>query len=257
MSPRSSHILIWTCVALLTLGLHAAALLWIALPKHPEPKQPAPPTRLDLSILQPAPPTPDPVAEPTPEPEPVQEPTPEPEPTPPPPPKIEPPVKPEPPKPDPAILKRQQEKAAAEQRERDLKAARDRALAKKRMDEKRAREKAARAAQAKRDAVAAAARKRAAEARRIATKPSTISRRKPSYPRSAIRAGHQGTTVLSITVGTNGRVTSVRISKSSGHTTLDNAAVSAARSWRFHPAKNGLGQPVPYTLSAPIPFKLQ
>jgi protein TonB len=125
------------------------------------------------------------------------------------------------------------------------------------MAEKRIREKSARAVKAKLDAQAAAARKRAAEAKRIATKPSIISRRKPTYPRSARRAGLQGTTTLTITIGTTGRVTSVRITKSSGHTTLDNAAVSAARSWKFKPAKNGLGQAVPYSMSAPVPFKLQ
>jgi protein TonB len=252
MSPRSSQPLIWICVALLTLGLHAAALLWITFPKHPEPKELEAPTRLDLSILQPTAAAPKPVPTPEPTPEPLPEPLPtppipepEPEPTPPPP-KVEPPVKPEPPKPDPAILKREQEKAA-----------RDREIAKKRMAEKRIREKAARAVKAKRDAQAAAARKRAAEAKRIATMPSVISRRKPTYPRSAQRAGLQGTTTLTITIGTTGRVTSVRISKSSGHTALDNAAVSAARTWRFKPAKNGLGQAVPYSMSAPVPFKLQ
>ena len=98
---------------------------------------------------------------------------------------------------------------------------------------------------------------RVAVARAIATKPTIIIRRKPTYPRSAQRAGLQGTTTLTITIGTTGRVTSVRIAKSSGHTALDNAAVSAARTWKFKPAKNGLGQAVPYSMSAPVPFKLQ
>lgn len=251
MFPRSSQPLIWICVALLTLGLHAAALLWITFPKHPEPKELVPPTRLDLSILQPTPAAPETVSIPEATPEPLPEPAPtppiaEPEPITLPPPKIDPPVKPELPKPDPTILKREQEKAA-----------RDRKIAKKRMAEKRIREKAARAVKAKRDAQAAAARKRAAEAKRIATKPTIIIRRKPTYPRSAQRAGLQGTTTLTITIGTTGRVTSVRIAKSSGHTALDNAAVSAARTWKFKPAKNGLGQAVPYSMSAPVPFKLQ
>ena len=244
MSPRSSQPLTWICVALLTLGLHAAALLWITFPKHPEPKELVPPTRLDLSILQPSPAAPETVSIPEPAPEPL--PDREPEQIPPTPPKIDPPVKPEPPKPDPTILKREQEKAA-----------RDREIAKKRMTEKRIREKAARAIKVKRDAQATAARKRAAEAQHIATKPTVIIRRKPTYPRSAQRAGFQGTTTLTITIGTTGRVTSVHITKSSGHAALDNAAVSAARTWKFKPAKNGLGQAVPYSMSAPVPFKLQ
>ena len=35
------------------------------------------------------------------------------------------------------------------------------------------------------------------------------------------------------------------------------AAISAVRTWRFTPARNGLGQAVPYTYKQSIPFLLQ
>lgn len=257
---------------MLTLGLHAAALLLIRFPGHEEPKIIEQPLRLDLSILVPAkiepekeviaealaPPVPLPEPEPTPEPLP-----PEPEPiveTPPP--VAEPAKPPTPPKPDPAIIKKQQKKIAAEKRARQIRLDRERAIAKKKLEDKRRREKAdraARAAKAKLDAAknakAATARKRAADAKRIASKPSAISQRLPKYPRSAERKGIKGNTTLRITIGSNGRVTSSSIAKSSGHTILDQAALSAVKSWRFKPAQNGLGQAVSYTTTQLIRFQ--
>ncbi|MEN8694939.1 MAG: energy transducer TonB [Akkermansiaceae bacterium] len=261
MPTRSSQILVWTCVALLTLGVHAAALYLIRFPKHEAPKKITPLVRLDLSILQPAPnPVPEPatIAEP-PTPEPRPDPIPEvvPEPTPPPPPPVPetPQPKPEPPKPDPPVIKKQlAEKAAAERQKKEQlqreKAQRE--LARKRLEEKRRKEKATRAAAEQKEA---AARKRAALAQQIRTKAKVISRKAPTYPRSSRKAGHQGTTILRITIGTNGRVTSARIKKSSGHSALDKAALSAVRTWKFSPAVNGLGQKVPYSTDAPISFK--
>lgn len=262
MSRRSSQPLIWTCVALLTLGLHAAALLLIRFPEHEEQEEVEQPTRLDLSILAPAPkaepiqetvpeasPTPtEPIQKTTSEPEPIPEPISEPK-----------PVVVPPPKPDPAIIKKQQEKIAAEKREKQLRLDRAHALAKKKLEEKRRKEKVTRAAKAKLDAAkyakTAAARKRAADAKRIASKPSAISQRLPKYPRFAERNGIKGNTTLRITIGSNGRVTSSSIAKSSGHTILDRAALSAVKSWRFKPAKNGLGQPVSYTTTQLIRFQ--
>ncbi|MDB0057050.1 energy transducer TonB, partial [Akkermansiaceae bacterium] len=156
-----------------------------------------------------------------------------------------------------------EKKKAAEQKARDRAAAeaRDRAIAKKRMDEKRnkAREAAAKA-KAKARAIAnakAAAAKRAADAKRIVSKPSAISQKKPRYPSIALRAGHQGTTTLRLTIGSNGRVTSASVSKSSGHSSLDQAALSVVRSWRFKPARNGAGQAVSYTMTQSVPFRIR
>ena len=251
----------------ITILLHAVAVAWIVLEREPESSIEDEAVLLDLSILlapekrieeaskppKPAPvPTP-PLPEPTP---PQPEPTPpKPEPTPPPGPEL---VKP--PATDPnlpkkqaeekdrqaALLKKQAEekaRAAAVQKEKD----RQRELAKKRVAEKMRKDRAAKAAAAK----------RAAEAKRVAVKPGSVSRKSPKYPSSSRRAGHQGTTIITFVVGTSGRVTSARVTKSSGHAALDQAAISAVRTWRFTPARSGLGHAVPYTYKQSIPFRLE
>ena len=265
MPPRNSHPLIWVCVIFITFLLHAVAVAWIVLEREPDSSIEDEPVLLDLSILlapekkreeAQKPPEPAPVPNP-PKPEPLKpEPTPlKPEPTPPPKPE---PVKPPAPDPDPlkkqaeekarqaALLKKQAEektRAAAMQKEKD----RQRELAKKRVAEKMRKDRAAKAAAAK----------RAAEAKRVAVKPASVSRKSPKYPSSSRRAGHQGTTIITFVVGTSGRVTSAQVTKSSGHAALDQAAISAVRTWRFTPARSGLGHAVPYTYKQSIPFRLE
>ncbi len=244
---------------------------------EPEP-EPTPPA---IQAEPPAPIPPAPVPAPVP---PAPAPAPEPAPmpvVPPPPPKAEPTSPPEP-KIDPAILRKQREVEEARARE----ATRQREVAKKRIEEKRRQQLAAKkAATAKkkaaealankaravakaREAVAAkekaaaakvraAERARAAAAQRIASKPSAIKQSPPKYPRSAKQAGHQGTVTVSFTVGTSGKISAAQVSKSSGHSSLDKAALSAIKRWRFNPARNGLGQAVSYQYSIPIPFRLQ
>lgn len=65
------------------------------------------------------------------------------------------------------------------------------------------------------------------------------------YPNRAQREGRQGTVGFSVTVGTNGRVTSCLVTESSGHADLDVAACRGMeRFGRFDPALNSNGQPV-------------
>jgi protein TonB len=61
---------------------------------------------------------------------------------------------------------------------------------------------------------------------------------KPDYPANAARNGETGTVTLALLVGTDGKVTSSRIQKSSGHRELDKAAVNALSMCRFKPATN-------------------
>jgi TonB family protein len=61
----------------------------------------------------------------------------------------------------------------------------------------------------------------------------------PPYPRRARTMGWEGTVVLRIIVTTDGTVSEVAIHRSSGYPLLDQAAVMAARSRRFVPAKDG------------------
>ncbi|MDB4618780.1 energy transducer TonB [bacterium] len=77
------------------------------------------------------------------------------------------------------------------------------------------------------------------------------------YPPAARRAGQQGTVTLSFTIGSSGTVISARIAESSGYTLLDNAALSAIRSWRFKPARNALGEAISYSYTLPVPFRLR
>lgn len=273
MNSRSSQPFIWISVALLTAALYAGAIKWGKVTFHFPEKPPRKIALVDLTFIEftepapepepePSPPTPTPPPEPEPtppppEPEPTPMPEPEPEPVkPPPPPEVE-PTPPPKPKIDPAILRKEQE--AKEAREREAKRQRD--LAKKRLEEKRrqklAAQKAAAARKKAEDAKRRADAARAAAAKRIVSKPSIVSRRKPTYPSSARRAGHQGTVTVSFTVSSSGSVTSVRVSRSSGHSSLDNAAISAVRRWRFKPARNGLGQATSYKYSIPIPFVLK
>ncbi len=148
------------------------------------------------------------------------------------------------PKPDPALVKKQRQAKAAQERE----------LARKRIDEKRRQKLIAQKAETARMRAAAA---NAAARQRTVSKPSGISQPKPKYPPAARRAGQQGTVTLSFTIGSSGTVISARIAESSGYTLLDNAALSAIRSWRFKPARNALGEAISYSYTLPVPFRLR
>ena len=240
MSSRNSQPLIWTFVALLTAALFAGALKWgkvtIDLPKPPIQQA----QFIDLNFIQIQKPkstsTPQPSPQPTapvippkesPVPEPVVKPEPEPSPT---------------PKVDPAIVKKQRQAKAAQERE----------LARKRIEEKRRQKLTAQKAENARKKAATTA-----AGQRTVSKPSGISQPKPKYPPAARRAGQQGTVTLSFTIGSSGKVISARIAKSSGYILLDNAAISAIRGWRFKPARNALGEPVSYSYTLPVPFRLR
>ncbi len=62
----------------------------------------------------------------------------------------------------------------------------------------------------------------------------------PPYPDSAQLNGEEGTVILSVKVGDNGKVRNVIVAKSSGFADLDNAAIEGVLRWRFVPAmENG------------------
>jgi TonB family protein len=56
------------------------------------------------------------------------------------------------------------------------------------------------------------------------------------YPRSAARAGVQGTVVVALTITAQGDVTNLSLKKLSGNTDLDDAALACMQHWRFAPA---------------------
>jgi len=77
------------------------------------------------------------------------------------------------------------------------------------------------------------------------------------YPQSAIRNEEQGTTAVSLTIGTDGRVSGCNVSSSSGSGALDSATCSVIkRRARFTPAKDQNGNPIQGTGSARIKWVL-
>lgn len=57
----------------------------------------------------------------------------------------------------------------------------------------------------------------------------------PIYPAAAKRRNEQGTAVIRLVVDITGRPTEVMVARTSGHKALDEAAVSAVKSWRCRP----------------------
>jgi len=65
----------------------------------------------------------------------------------------------------------------------------------------------------------------------------------PDYPQMSRRLGEQGAVVLRVMISPDGRAGEIQLSKSSGYSRLDRAAIEAVREWRFVPALKG-GRPV-------------
>ncbi len=75
----------------------------------------------------------------------------------------------------------------------------------------------------------------------------------PAYPAEAIRQHQTGTVHLLIHVGIAGVPDLVEVAGSSGHPSLDQAALTAIERWRFRPAQGEAG-PVPYSVPIDIHF---
>ncbi|MBC8553300.1 MAG: energy transducer TonB [Candidatus Brocadiales bacterium] len=77
---------------------------------------------------------------------------------------------------------------------------------------------------------------------------------KPSYPSSCKRQGHEGTTVLAVTILSKGKCGSIEIIQSAGCESLDKAAIMALKKAKYIPAKR-LG--VPFTTIKKIAFNFK
>ena len=75
----------------------------------------------------------------------------------------------------------------------------------------------------------------------------------PAYPAEAIRRHQTGTVHLMIHIGIAGVPDLVEVAGSSGHTSLDQAALTAIERWHFRPAQGETG-PVPYSVPLDIHF---
>lgn len=82
-----------------------------------------------------------------------------------------------------------------------------------------------------------------------------VSRRPPRYPPEAVRQHHEGTVLLSLTIGADGTPVEVTVAQSSGFAELDAAALTAARQWRFR-ALAPDGHATTTTTRVPVRFHL-
>jgi protein TonB len=80
--------------------------------------------------------------------------------------------------------------------------------------------------------------------------------RPPVYPREAIRRGQQGTVLVLIHVSPMGLAEGADILHSSGHASLDRAALDAVLSWRFRPAVRD-GRAVPFEMRMQFVFAVE
>jgi TonB family protein len=84
--------------------------------------------------------------------------------------------------------------------------------------------------------------------------PEAINQEQPKYPALALRAGLEGTVWTKLWVDETGRVYQVYVTKSDAQI-FEQAALEAARQWRFKPAMSK-GKPVAVWVSIPFRFKI-
>ena len=87
--------------------------------------------------------------------------------------------------------------------------------------------------------------------------PRVASTAAPVYPQALRDAGIGGRVVVRGVIGTDGRVESSVVVRSSGNSTLDNNALSAFYKWRFSAAKNDAGQKVRCYFVQGFPFVIE
>ena len=76
----------------------------------------------------------------------------------------------------------------------------------------------------------------------------------PEYSEEARKAKYQGTVVLNVQIGPDGRIHNPRIQRSLG-LGLDEKAMEAVRTWKFEPARKD-GQPVTVEVNIEVNFRL-
>ena len=78
----------------------------------------------------------------------------------------------------------------------------------------------------------------------------------PDYPLLGRKRGYQGTVIIDVLVSREGRVSDLRLSTSSGHTILDQAALTSVKTWLFHPGTRG-EEKVDMWVKVPVRFQLE
>lgn len=78
----------------------------------------------------------------------------------------------------------------------------------------------------------------------------------PHYPDEAYQQGHEGVVQLLVSVTGQGTVSAVKVHRSSGFESLDQAAVKAVRDWKFQPATYR-GAAVAARVLVPVGFQIE
>lgn len=78
----------------------------------------------------------------------------------------------------------------------------------------------------------------------------------PKYPRISLKMGEEGTVIVRVKLDKEGHVAQSSVSKSSGYTRLDNAALAAANTWQCTPAMRNKEAVEAYALQ-PFEFTLE
>ncbi len=86
------------------------------------------------------------------------------------------------------------------------------------------------------------------------TSPIVVSKRDPAYTEEARAAKYQGTAILYVEIGTDGRAHNIRVQRSLGMG-LDEKAIEAVAQWMFKPGTKD-GQPVTVAATIEVNFKL-
>jgi len=84
----------------------------------------------------------------------------------------------------------------------------------------------------------------------------TMNLPEPSYPRVCRRRGQEGTVVLSVDIGVDGKPGKISVADTSGFTRLDRAAADALRRAVFNPARKGT-VPMESTKRVAFTFRLE
>lgn len=87
------------------------------------------------------------------------------------------------------------------------------------------------------------------------TGPAVSQRVQPEYPASAYRDRAEGTVLVGVLVGADGRPVEVDVVERSGNRELDRAAVDAVRQWTFDPAVRD-GSRVEARVEVPVAFRI-
>jgi protein TonB len=78
----------------------------------------------------------------------------------------------------------------------------------------------------------------------------------PEYPEAAMERGLEGKVLMKVHVMPNGKPDTINVTKSSGYSILDDAAIATVKQWSFVPAMRGK-TPIAGWVSVPITFNLQ